>query len=56
MKNHRQKQDFEAMEQSKKKKLLEKKQVKDMANKHELNMKQLEHKTMDKTFYILITV
>ena len=38
-KNHRQKQDFEAMEPSKKKILLEKKQVRDMANKDELNMK-----------------
>lgn len=38
-KNHRQKQDFEAMEPSKKKILLEKKQVRDMANKDELKMK-----------------
>ena len=34
-----QKQDFEAMEPSKKKILLEKKQVRDMANKDELKMK-----------------
>lgn len=39
MKNHTQKQDFEAMEPSKKKILLEKKQVRDMANKDELKMK-----------------
>ena len=38
MKNHRQKQDFEAMEPSKKK-ILEKKQVRDMANKDELKIK-----------------
>jgi len=37
MKNHRQKQDYEAMEPSKKKIFLEKKQVRDMTNtKHEL--------------------
>ena len=41
MKNHRQKQDYEAMEPSKKKILLEKKQVRDMTNtKHELKRKQ----------------
>ena len=39
MKNHRQKQDFEALEPSKKKILLEKKQVRDIANKDELKMK-----------------
>ena len=37
LKNHRQKQDYEAMVPSKKKTFLEKKQVRDMANtKHEL--------------------
>ena len=40
MKNHREKQDYEAMEPSKKKVFLEKKQVRDMTNKHELKMKQ----------------
>ena len=39
-KNHREKQDYEAMEPSKKKIFLEKKQVRDMTNKHELKMKQ----------------
>ena len=48
MKNHRQKQDYEAMEPSKKKILLESKQVGDMTNKHELKkMKQLKYKTMN---------
>ena len=47
MKNYRQKQDYEAMEPSKKKIFLEKKQVRDMTNKHELKMKQLKYKTMD---------
>ena len=47
MKNYRQKQDYEAMEPSRKEILLEKKQVRDMANKHELKMKQLKYKTMD---------
>ena len=36
MKNHRQKQDYEAMEPSKKKIFLEKKQVRDMTNKQDL--------------------
>ena len=48
MKNQRQKQDYEAMEPSKKRILLEKKQVRDMTNTHELKMKQLQkYKTMD---------
>ena len=48
MTNQRQKQDYEAMEPSKKRILLEKKQVRDMTNKHELKMKQLQkYKTMD---------
>ena len=47
MKNHRQKQDYEAMESSKKKIFLEKKQVRDMTNKHKLKMKQLKYKTMN---------
>ena len=49
MENHRQKQDYEAMEPSKKKKFLEKKQVRDMTNNHELKMKQLKYKAMDTT-------
>ena len=49
MKNHRQKQDYEAMEPSKKKIFLEKKQVRDMTNNHELKMKQLKYKAMDTT-------
>ena len=51
MKNHRQKQDYEAMEPSKKKIFLEKKQVRDKTNtKHELKRKQLlKHKAMDTT-------
>ena len=40
MKNYRQKQDYEAMEPSKKKIFLEKKQVRDMTNEHKLKMKQ----------------
>ena len=40
MKNYRQKQDYEAMEPPKKNIFLEKKQVRDMTNKHELKMKQ----------------
>ena len=47
MKNYRQKQDYDAMEPSKKKILLKKKQVRDMTNKLELKMKQLKYKTMD---------
>ena len=48
MKNQRQKQGYEAMEPSKKRMLLEKKQVRDMTNKHELKIKQLQkYKTMD---------
>ena len=47
MKNYRQKQHYEAMEPSKKKIFLEKKQGRDMTNKHELKMKQLKYKTMD---------
>ena len=48
MKNHRQKQDYETMEPSKKKIFLEKKQVRDMKNKNELKMKQIhKYKTMD---------
>ena len=50
MKNHRQKQDYEAMEPSKKDIFLEKKQVRDMTNtKHELKRKQLKYKAMDTT-------
>ena len=47
----RQKQDYEAMEPSKKKIFLEKKQVRDKTNtKHELKRKQLlKHKAMDTT-------
>ena len=41
MKNHGQKQDYEAMEPSKKKMFLEKKQLRDMTNKHELKMKHI---------------
>ena len=48
MKNYRQKQDYEAMEPSKKKIFSEKKKVRDMTNKHKLKMKQLlKYKTMD---------
>ena len=48
MKNHRQKQDYEAMEPSKKKIFLEKKQVRDMTNKQDLQSKRAEqYKTMD---------
>ena len=48
MKNHRQKQDYEAMEPSKKKIFLEKKQVRDMTNKQDLQRKRAEqYKTMD---------
>ena len=43
MKNYRQKQGYEAMEPSKRKIFLEKKQVRDMTNKHELKMKQLKY-------------
>ena len=39
----------EAMEPSKKKIFLEKKQVRDMSNNHELKMKQLKYKAMDTT-------
>ena len=47
MKNHRQKQDYEAME-PKKKIFLEKKQVRDMTNKQDLQSKRAEqYKTMD---------
>jgi len=48
MKNQRQKQDYDATELSKKRIFLEKKQVRDMTNKHEIKMKQLQkYKTMD---------
>ena len=49
MKNHRQKQDYEAMEPSKKNIFLEKKRVRDLTNKHELKRKQLKCKAMDTT-------
>ena len=50
MKNHRQKQDYEAMEPSKKKIFLEKNQVRDKTNtKHELKRKQFKYKAMDTT-------
>ena len=49
MKNHRQKQNYEAMEPSKKKIFLEKKQVRDVTNNHELKMKQSKYKPMDTT-------
>ena len=50
MKNHRQIQDYEAVEPSKKKIFLEKKQARGMANiKHELERKQLKYKAMDTT-------
>ena len=48
MKNQRQKQDYKAMEPSKKRILSEKKQVKIMTNEHELKMKQLrKYETTD---------
>ena len=39
MKTQRQKHDYEAMEPSKKRTLLQKKKVRDLTNKHELKMK-----------------
>ena len=42
MKNQLKKQGYEAMEPSKKRIFLEKKQVKDMAYKHDLKMKKLQ--------------
>ena len=47
MKNYRQKQDYRSNGTIKEKIFLEKKQVRDMTNKHELKMKQLKYKTMD---------
>lgn len=50
MKTQRQKHDYEAMEPSKKRTLLQKKKVRDLTNKHELKMKKLQKcKTMDPT-------
>ena len=42
MKNQLKKQGYEAMEPSKKRVFLEKKQVRDVAYKHDLKMKQLQ--------------
>ena len=48
MKNERQKQDYEAMEPSKKRMLIEKKLVRDTPNKLELQKKQAkQYETMD---------
>ena len=48
MKNHRQKQDYEAMEPSKKNIFLDQIQVRDRTHtKHELKRKQLKCKVMD---------
>lgn len=41
MKTQRQKHDYEAMEPSKKRTLLQKKKVRDLTNKHELKMNKI---------------